>query len=206
MSEEDYAKVKQAFSIFDTNSDGTISVQELRAILSRGANPMLSNEEVDEVISAFDASGDGKLSIKEFQKACFSMTDEEAEALEAKLELGNRDKNTLTVEEGGPEWLSTALEHLTSWGKSLWDDYSDDIKELAVENLQNVVWNVAKGRFTGDSAKDAALTLLKGAREAAASGKSVLEEKLKAAFDDLKNDLAEDVKEALEAKIKELDG
>ena len=85
MSESDYAQIRAAFKVFDTDNSGTLSASELRAILSRGSNAMLSADEVDEVISEFDANGDAELSIHEFAKACFSLSDDEAAVLQAKL-------------------------------------------------------------------------------------------------------------------------
>ena len=68
------------FSRFDKDKSGLLSAEELRAILSRGPNPMLSEAEIDEVIREFDANGDGQLSIEEFARATASMSDEEGEA------------------------------------------------------------------------------------------------------------------------------
>uniref|UniRef100_A0A7S2J6P2 EF-hand domain-containing protein n=1 Tax=Haptolina brevifila TaxID=156173 RepID=A0A7S2J6P2_9EUKA len=86
VSDSDYTHIRAAFRVFDVDDSGTLSASELRAILSRGPNPMLSPDEVNEVIDSFDASGDGHLSIHEFAKACFELSDEEAEALQAKLD------------------------------------------------------------------------------------------------------------------------
>ena len=193
MSDEDL--IKAAFKKFDANNDGTISAGEMRAILTRGANPMLSNAEVDEIIQMFDSNGDGKLSIEEFSNACYQMTDEEAESLQARLDEYKQVEDRVkaeddkTAEEGGPPWLAAALEHLNGACKFLWEKYKDDIKELAVDNLENVVAHVKEGRFTGASAREAAIALFNGAKKASENGKPWLQEQLLNAFNVLKDDV-----------------
>ena len=83
-----------------------MSASGLRAILSRGSNPMLSSQDVDE-ISSFDANGDSELSVHEFAKACLSLSDEEAEALQAKLEEADAQKDAGGTQHAGSasSWL-----------------------------------------------------------------------------------------------------
>jgi hypothetical protein len=85
MSDSDYSHIRAAFRVLDSDNNGTLSADEMRAILSRGPQPMLTPEEVDEVIARFDKGGNDVLSIPEFVQACFSLDDDEAEALEKKV-------------------------------------------------------------------------------------------------------------------------
>ena len=66
------SQLKAAFTIFDTDGSGTLSADELKAILTRsvrGGAPLLSSERVDGLIAEFDTNGDGVLSLDEFVKA-----------------------------------------------------------------------------------------------------------------------------------------
>ena len=79
-------QIKEAFSIFDADKSGKITASEMRKILSRGDNQLMSAEEIDAVIAEFDQNGDGMLSIGEFANACATMSDEEGAALQEKLD------------------------------------------------------------------------------------------------------------------------
>jgi len=82
-TDESYRGIQAAFKSFDVNSDGTISAENLREILTQyGSNSKLSSAEADEVISRFDKAGTGKLSIDELAKSMSgAITDGKAEAL-----------------------------------------------------------------------------------------------------------------------------
>ena len=66
------SQLKAAFAVFDKDGSGTLSADELKAILTRsvrGRPPILSPEMVDGLIKEFDANGDAVLSLDEFVKA-----------------------------------------------------------------------------------------------------------------------------------------
>ena len=61
------AELATAFQLFDSDGDGVLSAEELKAILCRptpGGTP-LTEQRVDEIMRKFDANGDGVLSVDE---------------------------------------------------------------------------------------------------------------------------------------------
>ena len=67
------------FTLFDTNKDGALERDELKAILCRdGSGRPFSGQDADEFIAQFDEDGDGKISIEEFCKACSTVDDPSA--------------------------------------------------------------------------------------------------------------------------------
>jgi len=85
-------EIKAAFAVFDTDKSGSLSVDELRAILTRGVKPMISEAEVDEVVAAFDKDGSGTLSIEEFAEACFQMADDETAVVRENVAAAHEDQ------------------------------------------------------------------------------------------------------------------
>jgi len=66
------SQLKAAFAVFDTDGSGTLSADELKAILSRsvrGGAPLFPVEQVDCLSKEFDTNGDGVLSLDEFVPA-----------------------------------------------------------------------------------------------------------------------------------------
>ncbi|KAL2920977.1 Calmodulin-like protein 5 [Bienertia sinuspersici] len=67
--ESDEEDMKDAFSVFDKNGDGFISVDELRSVLgSLGLNQGKNLEDCKLMIMKVDVDGDGMVSFKEFKK------------------------------------------------------------------------------------------------------------------------------------------
>eukprot|EP00547_Thalassionema_nitzschioides_P011873 CAMPEP_0194263272 /NCGR_PEP_ID=MMETSP0158-20130606/46972_1 /TAXON_ID=33649 /ORGANISM="Thalassionema nitzschioides, Strain L26-B" /LENGTH=220 /DNA_ID=CAMNT_0039003451 /DNA_START=291 /DNA_END=954 /DNA_ORIENTATION=- len=65
LSEDDIADLKEAFSMFDINGDGTIELEELQQVMKKlGQNP--SKEELKEMINSVDDNGDNEIDFDEF--------------------------------------------------------------------------------------------------------------------------------------------
>lgn len=58
--------IAAAFDDFDTNRDGSISVEELRDGLSKLLKETVTNQQAEELIKIFDSSGDGAIQLNEF--------------------------------------------------------------------------------------------------------------------------------------------
>ena len=52
-------KIEQAFKLFDKNGDGSISANEIKEVLGKGAN--ISDQIWDEIIREVDVNGDGEV-------------------------------------------------------------------------------------------------------------------------------------------------
>lgn len=64
---EKQAKMKEKFEQLDTNGDGTLDFDELKALLQKG-NPSFTNAEVEQLYTNVDANHDGNVSFDEFLK------------------------------------------------------------------------------------------------------------------------------------------
>ncbi|XP_077987608.1 calmodulin-like [Glandiceps talaboti] len=65
LSDEDIAEFWEAFSLFDKNGDGTISIWELGTVMrSLGQNP--TDEELQDMIKGVDEDGNGEIDFEEF--------------------------------------------------------------------------------------------------------------------------------------------
>ena len=58
------ASLRRAFEAFDTDKSGSLSVEDLKAILSRGKSP-LTDADVQEIVDQFDENKDSVLQIDE---------------------------------------------------------------------------------------------------------------------------------------------
>ncbi len=70
---EQIAAIEEAFSSFDANNDGLISLPEFRAILTSlgdaGAGHTVTDEEIRARIQEWDGDGDGSINFAEFLDA-----------------------------------------------------------------------------------------------------------------------------------------
>uniref|UniRef100_A0A0D9XWS7 EF-hand domain-containing protein n=1 Tax=Leersia perrieri TaxID=77586 RepID=A0A0D9XWS7_9ORYZ len=71
MLEEKHAsweELEEAFSVFDSNSDGFISPVELQSVMRRlGLQDGSSHEECERMLKVFDKDGDGMINFDEFK-------------------------------------------------------------------------------------------------------------------------------------------
>jgi calcium-dependent protein kinase len=58
-------RLKQAFSMFDKNGDGSISAKEIRMVLERDQS--INKNVWEEIIKEVDINGDGEISLEEFK-------------------------------------------------------------------------------------------------------------------------------------------
>ena len=59
-------KLQTAFKMFDKDGGGTISIQEIKDVLSFGQN--LDENVIQQIIKQVDANGDGEISYEEFSQ------------------------------------------------------------------------------------------------------------------------------------------
>ncbi|XP_078173050.1 calmodulin-like [Carex rostrata] len=65
LTQEQIAEYKEAFSLFDKDNDGCITMHELRTVIKQlGQNP--TEEDVQEMIREVDADGNGTVEFNEF--------------------------------------------------------------------------------------------------------------------------------------------
>ena len=65
ITEDQKKEYEEAFSLFDKNGDGTITVNELATVMrSLGSNP--TNSELQDMINEVDSDGNGTLEFDEF--------------------------------------------------------------------------------------------------------------------------------------------
>merc|ERR1719510_2369085 len=83
LTAEDLATLKEAFTVYDKNNDGTITTKELSTVMrSLGQNP--TDAEVQDLINEVDVDGSGALDFSEFclmmvKKMSESNTDNETQ-------------------------------------------------------------------------------------------------------------------------------
>ena len=101
LTEEQVAEFKEAFSLFDKDGDGTITIKELGTVLrSLGQNP--TEAEIQEMVNEIDEDGSGTIEFPEFLKLMAKKmkdTDAEEELVEAFKVFDKEGKGLVTIEE-----------------------------------------------------------------------------------------------------------
>lgn len=69
------AATEMVFRKFDTNQDGEISLEELKAGLEKSLKIELPDSRVEQIMKDFDISGDGKLQLDEMVRTCLCFFD-----------------------------------------------------------------------------------------------------------------------------------
>ncbi|XP_027714770.1 calmodulin-A-like [Vombatus ursinus] len=127
-SEEQIAEFKEAFSLFDKDSDGCITTKELGTVMrSLGQNP--TEAELKNMIGEIDTDGNGTIDFPEFLSMMAKKmkdTDSEEEIREA-FRVFDKDGNGLVS--------AAELRHvMTKLGEKLTDDEVDEmIREADVD-------------------------------------------------------------------------
>ncbi|XP_053384693.1 uncharacterized protein LOC123536689 [Mercenaria mercenaria] len=125
LTEEQTAELNEAFSLFDKDGDGTITVNELGTVMrSLGQNP--TDADLQDMINEVDANGNGTIDFPEFLTLMANkMKDkdtEEAEMIEA-FKVFDRD--------GNGKISAAELRHvMTNLGEKLTDD---EVREMIRE-------------------------------------------------------------------------
>ncbi|KAK3599650.1 hypothetical protein CHS0354_029111 [Potamilus streckersoni] len=128
LTDEQIAELREAFSLFDKDGDGDISVKELGSVMrSLGQNP--SDKELEEMIKEVDVDGNGTIDFDEFLHMMgrkMKVTDTEDEIKEA-FKVFDKDNNGLI----SPSELKSVMVNL---GERLTDEEVDEmIKEADVD-------------------------------------------------------------------------
>ncbi|GMH97435.1 hypothetical protein TrVE_jg3233 [Triparma verrucosa] len=76
MSEKERKIMRDAFNLFDTDGDGSVTKDELKHVMQTLFNTELSEEELDKMVSDVDKDNDGEVSFEEFQAKVQSVINE----------------------------------------------------------------------------------------------------------------------------------
>lgn len=88
--------IAEVFDTFDTNRDGSISIDELRDGLEKELKGVVTNEQARQLMAAFDSSGDGSLQLEEFKSVQEFQAKLESMIIEERI---NADKATQLARE-----------------------------------------------------------------------------------------------------------
>lgn len=143
LSDEQKSQFKQAFNLFDTDKDGSITAEELGTVMrSLGQDP--TEQEIQDMIDEVDEDGDGTIDFEEFlgmMAKKLKSSDSPEELLEAFKVFEYQDlKDYMPVSE-----LRYVLENL-----------AEELNGMEVEYIMNL----ADPRHTGHVAFDTVLKLV----------------------------------------------
>ena len=62
---DDMAYIREAFNLFDKDSDGTIDLHEMKAVMN-DLGRTVSEEELEEMMEEVDTDGNGSIDFEEF--------------------------------------------------------------------------------------------------------------------------------------------
>ena len=116
-SDEQIAEFKEAFSLFDSNGDGTISVLELGTVmrnLDKTSNP--TENELQEMINEVDKNGNGTIEFNEFLMLMAKQleADEEERELRSAFTVFDKDGNGFISKEELKQVMKNLGERLTN--------------------------------------------------------------------------------------------
>ncbi|RKO92984.1 EF-hand, partial [Blyttiomyces helicus] len=149
LTEEQRAEFKEAFSLFDKDSDGSITTKELGTVMrSLGQSP--TEAELQDMINEVDADGNGTIDFEEFLKMMVRKmkdTDSEEEVKEA-FKVFDKDGNGFIT-------AAELRNVMTNLGEKLSEEEVDEmIKEADVDgdgqiNYEEFVKMMVGGRDEG---------------------------------------------------------
>ena len=96
------AIAESAFRKFDTNQDGGISLNELKAGLEKAFKMELPDKRVQQLMEGFDVSGDGKLQLDEFVSV---------NKFGNKLEMLNREEKQMALDSKKTAQMEAEMAH-----------------------------------------------------------------------------------------------
>ncbi|XP_038597257.1 calmodulin-A-like [Tachyglossus aculeatus] len=125
LSEEQVAKCKEAFELFDQDSDGTITTKELGTVLqSLGQNA--TEAELKAIIGKVDTDGNGKVDFPEFLSLMAQVMKE------PKAEDGIREAFRMFDKDGNGYVSAAELRQvLATLGETLTDEEVDEMIQVA---------------------------------------------------------------------------
>ena len=101
---ERFAKLREAFSCFDLDNSGTLTSQEMLALLTRtgSKNTELTLDDARTIVEGFDEDGNGVLSIDEFIRAYGGGSDDDDDD-------DDDDNDDMDEDEPVPDWGQIAV-------------------------------------------------------------------------------------------------
>ncbi|XP_019243229.1 PREDICTED: putative late blight resistance protein homolog R1A-10 isoform X1 [Nicotiana attenuata] len=86
ITDDQMSEFKEAFSLFDQDEDGFITVADLRRVMANGDKPP-TDEEVEEIIREADVDGDGRINCEEFVNYMMAMKSAEEQGSDEEEEM-----------------------------------------------------------------------------------------------------------------------